>query len=337
MNQQESPIRDYYRNVKIYNDGSHYIGIPHTERPKHYRSKKNSPSFTGITTVNSDITRLPMKEVENKPVNPVIPQPTANIKQSTVNLKDSFDELYIKYFSFPNKKRKIAIAQEMEQYFDTAEELFCFLDINFKRKERNAIERNKRMVRKARLADFNYFVTFTFDGNKHSPESFRKTLSHTLSNLSTRKGWTYMGVWEQSAKDRLHFHGLFHIPDNAMVGILFEKKDYSIKSKRIQTTIQNTYFNERFGRSDFEPICSLLLGKTLGYMMKYIEKSGERIVYSKGLYEYFVCDIMGTDIAAPYGVDDRKILLFDGFDCWDDGELMGRVSKETIAKLPRSN
>lgn len=193
------------------------------------------------------------------------------------------------------------------------------------------------MVRKARLADFDFFVTFTFDSKKHTEQSFKKRLSETLHNLSVRKGWKYMGVWEHSNKERLHFHGLFHIPENAMVGMLYEKRDYSIKSKKIQTTIQNTYFNERFGRNDFEPICSLLLGKTLGYMMKYIEKSGERIVCSKGLSPYFVCDVMGNDVACTYGVDDRKLLLLDGFYCWDEGALIGKVSKETIAKLPKSN
>lgn len=254
-----------------------------------------------------------------------------------IDLKALFDELYIKYICMRKKERKTKISEEMSQYFSSTEQLAYFIETNFERKQRNLIERNKRMVRKARLADFNFFVTFTFDDKKHTEKSFKKRLSETLHNLSSRKGWKYMGVWERSDKDRLHFHGLFHIPDGSMVGDLIQVKDYSVKSKKVQTTVQNTYFNERFGRTDFSGICPQLLGHTLGYMIKYIEKSGERIVYSKGLYEYFVCDIMSDDVACLYGIDDRKLLLFDNFNCWDDGVLMGKASPETIAKMPKSN
>lgn len=40
--------KDYYSGVKIYNDGSHYIGIPHTENPKRkrYRLKPQEEVIT---------------------------------------------------------------------------------------------------------------------------------------------------------------------------------------------------------------------------------------------------------------------------------------------------
>lgn len=63
-----------------------------------------------------------------------------------------------------------------------------------------------------------------------------------------------MGVWERSKRDRLHFHALIFVPQDAMVGDLFEKYDYDTRSKKMRLTIQNTYFNQRFGRSDFESI-----------------------------------------------------------------------------------
>ena len=70
-----------------------------------------------------------------------------------------------------------------------------------------------------------------------------------------RIGWIYIGVWERSPNsNRLHFHGLFNIPENAMVGELTEHRDYSSKTHRMQTTLQNSYFTDRFGRNDFEPI-----------------------------------------------------------------------------------
>lgn len=38
-----------------------------------------------------------------------------------------------------------------------------------------------------------------------------------------RKGWKYVGVWERSPeKQRLHFHGIFYIPEGTMPGMLLE-------------------------------------------------------------------------------------------------------------------
>lgn len=46
---------------------------------------------------------------------------------------------------------------------------------------------------------------------------------------------------------------------------------------------------------------------------------------------------MEDDIICPYGEDGRKFILADSFGCWDEGEYMGQVSKETIAKMPKAN
>ena len=69
--------------------------------------------------------------------------------------------------------------------------------------------------------------------------------------------------------------------------------------------------------------------------MKYIEKSGERLVYGGDLPTYFVSDIMDEDIVCPFGIDDRKAILADDFTCISDGEIMGTVSKEIIEKMPK--
>ena len=71
--------------------------------------------------------------------------------------------------------------------------------------------------------------------------------------------------------------------------------------------------------------------------MKYIEKDGEKIVYSKGLYQYFLSDIMDEDIVCTIGQEDKKLLLFDDFNCWDEGVYMGIVSREVIAQMRKSN
>ena len=123
-----------------------------------------------------------------------------------------------------------------------------------------------------------------------------------------------------------------------MVGELNPVNDYSFNTHKRQITIQNSYFNKRFGRSDFETIDDKgRMGEALAYLMKYIEKTGEKIVYSRGLPQYFISDIMDEDIACPIGVDDQKLLLFDDFKCWDEGTLIGTVSKETIKEMRKAN
>ena len=47
--------------------------------------------------------------------------------------------------------------------------------------------------------------------------------------------------------------------------------------------------------------------------------------------------VMEEDIVCPFGVEDKKLLLYDDFGCWDEGEYKGKVSKEVIANMPKSN
>lgn len=132
-----------------------------------------------------------------------------------------------------------------------------------------------------------------------------------------RKNWRYAGVWERSpTSDRLHFHRLFDIPDGTLPGTFEEVKDYNTKEHKRQSTRVNSYFLERFGRNDFKEINSKAnLGKSIAYLTKYIEKTGEKIVYSKNLPTYFISDIMDEDIVCTIGQEDKKLLLFDNFTC----------------------
>ena len=176
------------------------------------------------------------------------------------------------------------------------------------------------------------------DDKLHTEDSFKKQLQNCFRNLCYRKGWKYMGVWERSPENkRLHFHGLFAIPENTLPNELKEVYDYSVKTKHVQKSVQCAYFTERFGRNDFKELDPRLLGASIKYLLKYIEKSGERIVYSKGLYQYFISDIMDEDVLCRTGQEDKKLLLADNFTCWDEGMYMGKVSPEVIAQLRKSN
>ena len=105
----------------------------------------------------------------------------------------------------------------------------------------------------------------------------------------------------------------------------------------MQTTYQNTHFLRYFGRNDFKAIDKNDVVQSVRYLLKYIEKSGERLVYGGDLPTYFKSDVMDEDIICHTGIDDRKALLFDDFNCWDDGCLIGKVSPETISQLPKCN
>ena len=162
-----------------------------------------------------------------------------------------------------------------------------------------------------------------------------------LYHLANRNDWRYIGAWERGDKtERLHFHALIYIPPNAMVGKLEEHNDYDFKTHKRKVTNQNTFFNERFGRSDFNAISHQSeVEDSVYYMLKYITKNDEKVVYSRGLKSYIVADILDEDIVCPYGNDEYeyKYVLADNFTCISYGEILGKVSPEIIEKMPKSN
>lgn len=349
-----------YPECKVYSDGSHYIAIPHTEKRYRPRPKKKEEL---IVVKDGNASGLPVESTEVIPKANSAPQDSdalspleqiavtgireepeqlVNIFQPNERLmtkKELFNELYQQYLHLKKGERREKLIIALRPYFKTDNAVKNYVDSNIERKRRNLICRRIQLTRKINLQTFTHFVTFTYDGKLHTEETFRKGMKKTLANFASRKGWKYVGVWERSPeKKRLHFHGLFYIPEGTMPGLLVEKSDYSFKSHRRQITVQNTYFNERFGRSDFEKIENYtMLGNSVAYLMKYLEKTGEKIVYSKGLPQYFISDIMDEDVVTTIGLEDRKLLLFDDFECWDEGVNVGKVSADTIAQLRKSN
>ena len=346
--------------AKVYFDGSHYIAIPHTERPSKKRKNIIEKQITVVenisenkiidTNTETEIFEVCSKDdnCEDSENNEKLNKNLKNyqkIEEKTQKItkkltkKEFFNELYQKFIELPKKERKEIIIKNMLPYFSNLNFCIDFVNENFARKQRNLICRRIRMVRKINQMNFNYFCTFTYDDKKHTEESFKKKLRTCFRHLCERKSWKYIGVWERAPETkRLHFHGVFYIPNGTIPGELFEKNDYNFNTHKMQTTIQNSYFNNRFGRSDFEPILDRQkLGSATQYLMKYIEKTGEKIVYSKGLYQYFITDIMDEDVVCLIGQDDQKLLLFDDFNCWDEGCLIGKVGPETIMQLRKSN
>lgn len=295
-----------YRAAKISFDGSHYIATPKENFPQGHKRRRAS---------------RPLTDEETKK-------------------KAQYETAYKESQKLPRKERKACIQKAMEEVILDKERRQEYIERQNERKKVNAIRRKVRLSKKVNLQrEWSYFCTFTFSDEKHTEESFRKSLRNTLKHLVNRKGWKHIGVWERGVETgRLHFHGIFYIPPGGMVGEIVKTKDYNTKDHRMQTAHQNTYFLERYGRNDFQPLGSTEeVQHSLGYLMKYIEKSGEKLIYGGKLPTYFVSDVIDEDILAPYGIDDRKAILADDFLCMADGEIMGTVSPEVIEKMPKVN
>ena len=279
-----------YRAAKISFDGSHYIATPKENFPQGHKRRRATIPPT-------------LKEVEQK---------------------EQFETAYKESQKLPRKERKAYMRKAMEETIPDKEQRKEYVERNNERKKTNAIRRKVRLSKKVNLQrDWNFFCTFTFSDALHTEESFRKSLRNTFKHLVARKGWKHVGVWERGGENgRLHFHDIFYIPPDGMVGEIVETTDYNTKDHRMQTARQNTYFLERYGRNDFQALGSPMeVQHSLGYLMKYIEKSGERLIYGGELPTYFESDVMDEDILAPYGI----------------GEVIGKVSPEVIAKMPKAN
>lgn len=338
-----------YKEVKVYSDGSHYIGIPRKVRSASKRISRIDDEIENIPILfdaeQIDNIELPFKEFFDMDCGGEVCHYDNNevvLRSHKLTRKELFERLYDETKSMSKAQRKKAIIAEMRHRFKSYEDTRDYVVRNFDRKVRNLVCRRTRMVRKANLHldEFNYFVTFTYDDRKLDETNFRKKLKNCLGLLSYRKGWRYIGVWERSPeKHRLHFHGIFIIPNGTMPGELTDVNDYSLKSHKRQITHQNTYFLKHFGRNDFEEIENKrMMGSALQYLMKYLEKTGEKIVYSRGLPQFFITDVTDDDVVCEMGDDEyKKLLLFDNFVCWDDGEYKGSVCPETKSMLRKSN
>ena len=269
----DEPKEKYY---KIYCDGGHYVGT------LSYRSQANRNS----------------------------------------NGKESIDEKNVFFDSLYNAATQLGyVRSERVDYIRTGL-LNTYSDGDFdeyiteriKRKLHNTYVRKKRFRRKAYLNKWNYFITITYDDEKQTEDSFRKKLRKCLSNLHTRRGWKYMGVFERAPETgRLHFHALVFVPLGEMLGSIVEVRDYSTAQGKMQITHSNNFFERYFGRNDFEEMTETQLryGNTLNYILKYIEKTGERIVYSRGIPTEICKQVSDSNVITEFTDYVKKFVFFD--------------------------
>ncbi|MDE5601613.1 MAG: hypothetical protein K2J16_03860 [Clostridia bacterium] len=283
---------------KVYNDGGHYIAT------RYIRSS-------------------------SKPV-------SRNKEREDIDIL--FDSLYNKAMQDGVKVDELAtyIKDGILLLFPFYIGLDTYIADKIERKRHNLYVRKKRFRRKANLNKWNYFVTFTYDDGKQDEHTFRAKLRKCLSNLHTRRGWRYMGVFERAPETgRLHFHGVFYIPDGEMVGTITEKTDYSTAQGKMQTTYENDFFQKTFGRNDFEELSEMELkhGNTLSYLLKYISKTGERIVYSRGIPTEIYCKLNGNDIITEMQDFGTKYILFDDVISWERDIMRFKYKQLSIIDL----
>ena len=362
------------RLYKIYNDGGHYVATPYFHSYGKRKNALSPLERVFGMLYNESLKKqrkyerchnLPRKPLdENAFIEKVLPILRTRFPQhgfSISTIKDmirrlkarlapeekterksardiAFDSLYLHTVreNMDDYERTEYINAELHTFFPEDKDVEEYVTDKIEKKQRNLFARKKRFRRKANLNRWNYFVTFTYNDNKQSEESFRKKLRKCLCNLHTRRGWKYMGVFERAPETgRLHFHGLLYVPDGQMVGELYEDTDYSTAQGRMQTRIENSFFEKTFGRNDFEEMDMIEMrnGHTLEYILKYIEKTGERVVYSRGIPTQVCKTLPESEIVGRLEDFLTKYVLFDDTIDWERDVMRYKWTQLTVIDI----
>ena len=258
-------INDYAETMKIIHDGSHFVATPIQKAPATSRVRRQKD--------DSDL---------------------------------RFERAYFAAMKVRSKWEETALVAWIGQYmYEKLNDLWGldqkWVRSQIARFENNLYLRKRRFRNKAFLNSWSYFVTITYDENKMDADTFRASLRKCFSNLHSRHGWKYMGVFELGEEgERLHFHALVYVPDGEMVGSLKSVKRYSTKKHGWDEHLENSFFNGRFGISTFDPITrrDIKSGAVVNYVIKYILKSGERVIYSRAIPTELVVLVQDEQIAA---------------------------------------
>lgn len=313
--------------VKIYNDGSHYIALPIVRSevdPESIFAKYKEKDLSGLSFCN----------VEDLPFD-------VKVDDNLKTAKEIFEENYTYLMSLSKKERFDYFHSLLDSYFSTYDFCTKFIQASLNRKYRNFVYRKLRCLRKLNLTDFNYFSTITYDSNKLTEEDFRAKFSKFLQNKSDRSNWSYIGVWERgSSSERLHFHALMNVPEGSLPGKNEKKRKWSSKVKRLVTVTENSYLLNRFGANDFSAIDLTDAEEyydLLNYLLKYIEKSGERLVYSRGLNQFMEANVDDeNDVLAVNYMPCVKYTLYDDFNVFDDNhQFIGKADETVLGNLKK--
>lgn len=244
----------------------------------------------------------------------------AEQNEAKKDLSAIIEEHYLSYMSLKDKSDtsafgyiKARMKDELKDY--TADEANTLLEEQIKRVDCNYYARRRRFIRKFYMLRPNYFITFTYDSEKMDEQTFVRKLRRCLVNLAERRDWLCIIVPEKGGEGgRKHFHVVARIPKGQMIGELYERNDWSTKHKRRVRTVSNTFFERTFGRCDFKEIkhFEVHCGQVVSYLLKYLSKDNERVMYSRGIPTDIILDLSEDDVAVQF-IDGSNRIVF-----WDD-------------------
>ena len=116
------------------------------------------------------------------------------------------------------------------------------------------------------------------------------------------------------------------------------EKDDSARGKILEAA-KAEFMEKGFADASMRTIAERA-GVTTGMLYSRFADKDEifrELVYSGRLPQFFLSDVMDEDIVCPFGMEDKKLLLYDDFGCWDEGCYMDTVSKDVIRQMPKSN
>lgn len=176
-------VRMRYEKTKIYFDGSHYVGIPHTTADRRYRPKAKEEEFdedgnkikdpfagkiwTEMTA--EDLMFFPDGQQENSTAvesdsDDGIPEAGKPEKplRKRVTKGSEFSRLYEESRTMKKGERRQCLFENMRKYFRSDTDAKSYVEKKLQDRHRAMIARRIRFTRKAHLNDFNYFVTVTY-------------------------------------------------------------------------------------------------------------------------------------------------------------------------------
>ena len=176
-----------YEQTKIYFDGSHYVGIPHTTEKRRFRPKPKTERFyedgTPVKDPFAGGVWTELTEEEKK----IFPDAAGKDKEGTetgspekkgevrpvrkrLTKRGGFFRLYEESRELSAKERKGHLIKNLRKFFRSDAETEEYVGKKLKDKRRALIARRIRFTRKAQLNEFNYFVTV--GGNKQAMEKY---------------------------------------------------------------------------------------------------------------------------------------------------------------------
>ena len=126
------------QDMKIYFDGSHYIGIPKGAFPSKKGRKRRVVK--------------PMQQTQKE----------QTVDTPTETKKERFEKAYKESQSLLKRERKAHIKESLAADFANKDELNAFVAKHTERMKTNAIKRKVRLMRKLGLQRWDYFVTVTY-------------------------------------------------------------------------------------------------------------------------------------------------------------------------------